>query len=295
MAVELEEYQFELGGYAFGLGHPVSVNGDGFKPGPVGLITQEADAAAGDYSVFGRDRRTGPTWAFSLHTDKALEPSEALAAKRAIADVWGADATRHTPNATLALRYRVGADTRRCYGRPRNFASAPDNAILNGMLPIEADFKLVEPYWYDDEVRTRTLSSVAALGGGFVFDLVFPISTVAGQSRPGMLEASEIGGDRNAPFEAVIHGPITNPTIEHAGWRIEVIGTVAYDQTVTISTYPWALRARRSDGVNMQLGARTRLSKSLLSKSGGEVKFGGTDTTGTARLDLSWRPRWADW
>lgn len=291
----MDDYQFELDGYLFGIGAEIATDADGFQPGGSSFTIQDSASPIGDVTFFGRDRLEGPTWAWNLHTDKTMDAESAIAAKRAIAKVWRADRIRKTPRAVLPLRYQLAGEVRRCYGRPRNFSAAPDNAILNGMLPMTCDFKVVEPYFYTDEVRTRSLTTVAAHGGGFVFDLVFPISTAAGEARAGMLEAAEVGGDTDTPFEAVIHGPITNPTIEHGGWKIEIVGTVAYDQTVTVSTLPWDMKARRSDGLNMELSAKTRLSSSFLSADGGEVKFGGTDGTGTARLDLSWRPRWADW
>ena len=103
-----------------------------------------------------------------------------------------------------------------------------------------------------------------------------------------------MGGTAPAPFVEVIHGPITNPWIAGPGWRFDFLTTLAYDQTLTVDTRPWAQTVLRNDGASLA-GTLTRASTALsdarlLPGGGAWLTFGGIDGTGTATCSVSWRP-----
>ena len=128
--------------------------------------------------------------------------------------------------------------------------------------------------------------------GGMSEPLSEPLSTIGGGARSGVIDV--VGGTAPAPFIATIHGPMTNPWIAGPGWRFDFLTTLAYDQTLTVDTRPWAKTVLRNDGASLA-GTLTRASTALsdarlLPGGGAWLTFGGIDGTGTATCSVSWRP-----
>ena len=188
MATALEDHQFEIlredadTGVAFGLGRAVSIDASGFDPGSNDWLIQDQQDPFSGATRFGRDVQSGSTWTWSMWVDQFSE-EDALDSLDELADAWAPDDL--SGGQVMVMRYKVGGRTRRVYGRPRRFASTPDNRILSGMIPVTADFKRVDPLFYDDQPESVTLGVAYASAGGFIFPVTFPVMTLPGGFHPG--------------------------------------------------------------------------------------------------------------
>lgn len=291
----LTEHQFELDGRPFGLGLDVAVEAEGFDPGTAEWTVQDAKNPVGDGLMFGRDSLSGPTWGFDLFVD-GDSTTDALGKLSPIADTWRNEARRRTPGAFSTLRYCVGGRTRRVYGRPRAFSAPPSNLILNGYIPITADFVCVDHLHHEDVENTVTVSVLPPTTGGILAPLVGPIRTL---QDPGPRQGSlDVGGDQSAPAIITINGPISAPWVSSTGWRLEFDSSfsLAYDATLTIDTRSWVSTITRGDGASMA-GRLTRQSSLLrdvrLAPGSRELLFGGIDATATATCTVRWRNVWS--
>lgn len=183
MATLLKDHQFEIlsdgadSGVAFGIGLGVSLNADGFDPGSADWLVQDQDDPFSGVTRMGRDVRKGPTWTWAMHVNRHSE-EDALESLEDLAEAWSPEDT--DTGDTFVIRYMVGGRVRRVYGRPRRFAAPPNNAILSGMIPVTADFKLVDPNYYGDSMEAVTVGTQYTSKGGFVFPVTFPVMTLPG-------------------------------------------------------------------------------------------------------------------
>lgn len=286
----LSNYQFEIGGVVFGIGAPVAVDTDGFSTGSDDVSSQDQSRGVTDSLAFGEDFRTPSSWSWELHTDQSTEPEDAIADFAVLGRVWRGNLYRRTPSVVTPLRYAIGNRTRVVYGRARNWAEEKTNRILSGYMAVTCDFQRADIYFYDDQIQSTSVTILPAVRLGLVTPLVSPITTLSGGSREGTIPA--VGGDVSAPFEATIYGPILNPKISTVNWELQLLTSIPAGMSVTISTYPWALRVVRSDGANLSglLSAKSRLSRARLDPAGETLYFDGTDGTGTASCQINWRP-----
>lgn len=282
--------QFDLDGYTFGGdADPVTVVPGGFDPGVTGWRTQDTENPVGDSIMFGRDRLTPGTWGFTLMSNEDDGPA-ALDAMEDMAEAWRADDIRTTPGLVKPMRYNLGNGTRRVYGRPRRWSPSITPLLWQGVAPIVADFSLAHTEFYDDVQRVYDISILPGSSTGLVGPITGPLSTVMGGERAQSI--ADIGGRAPAPFVAVIHGPITNPWLEEDGWRLDLELTLNYDQYAVIDTRPWANTVTRDDGASLAgtLGRSSLLSECRLKPGGANLRFGGTDATGTSYVSVAWRP-----
>lgn len=295
MAIELLDHQFELlgenddEGVAFGIGRSVSCDASGFDPGSNDWLIQDQDDPFSGATRMGRDVRTGSTWTWALHVNTTTE-EEALDALDELADAW-APAELGTAE-VMVMRYRVGGRVRRVYGRPRRFASPPDNRILGGMIPVTADFKRVDPLFYGDSPESVTLGMAYASAGGFIFPVTFPVLTLPGGFSPG--EAYVTGRRKTWPVIR-INGPVVNPQILTDAWQLNLNLTLNEGHYVEIDTRPWK-RTITLDGTSAipgALGPKTRLRDLFLMPGHQSFGFRGISGTGTATCTISWYPAYA--
>lgn len=288
MSVELQNWQYELGGYVFGAGTECGVQSvDDAKPE---VRDQDADRPLTDGVLFGRDYLAGRT--ISFEGLLVARDRDAARAYGALAQAWSGDAVRSTPGAVMTLRYkRPGHPTRRVYGRPRRLAPT-DSATGGGpvgVLPVVMDFACTDPLTYDDEQRSTSVSLVARTGRGWTWPVSWPFAM---GSSTGTIEGTieDVGGLVPAPVEAVVYGPITNPVITAGDWRLELRAELAYDQWVTVDTR--AMTVLRNDGASLggTLTRASRLTKARLAPGAARVTFTGIDATRTATCVVSWRP-----
>lgn len=300
--LNLDEMQFEIlptadaadGGVGFGIDLDVSVDDAGFDPGTDEWVTQDGQNPTRGTTAFGRDILTGPTWAWGLHVNKQDVPG-ALAALGRIRTAWRGRAIADKPGEVLAIRYRMGDRVRRVYGRPRRFSSPPDNKILNGYVPITADFKCVDAFTYDDEENTVILTASVIggdTGGGFTFPVTFPVTTLPPTSTD-KAGAIVVGGDEAAYPVVRFNGPTTKPwlSVDDGAWRIDLNISLTAGEYAVVDTRAWRLSALKNgvEGIGGKLGRRQWLSDMKLEPGQHNLSFGGQAVSGGANCTVSWR------
>ena len=289
----LQDYQFELGGVAFGYGLPVAVDGEGFDPGTDDPETQDSFTGFSESLDFGVDSLQPASWAWAAHTDKAINDLEAVEASRQLEIAWRTACDRRDPGAVAALRYAMAGRTRVVFGRPRRYSSTKTNSMIYGLIDITSEFQRADTLFYGDDVKAITLRMQPQESRGFVSPIVSPITTLIGATS--LSSTSMIGGDEPAPFIATINGPssgsITNPRISNGQWELQLLVSIAAGESVEISTYPWAMRATRNDGASVsgRFTAKSRLSKARLAVAGETLRLDGIDSSGTATATVQWR------
>lgn len=276
-----------FGGVLFG-GRSGSLIVTGFDPGAKEIRGGDNPRPNRDGVSPGRDFLGAATWGFEISTnrDDLVGARESAASLQA---VWQGAGVRLAPGVKVPLSYEVGGVWRRVYGRPGAFAGIkPDVLATLGVGKIVCDFKVQDPLHYDDAETSVTLTIVPASTGGLVAPLVAPLTTVgSGAARAGFVNNT---GDAPTPLKVTFHGPVIAPWVRSPdGWEVGLTGSLAYDESITID--PLAGTVTRQDGapVNGRLTRKTRLSGTLLQPGVTELTFGGTDLTGTATADLSWR------
>lgn len=287
------EFGFELGGVNFGIYEDISVDDEGFDPGSDEWEVQDGIDPRTGHTSFGRDRLTGPTWAWTLHTNMAT-PEEALAVRAAHKAAWRADHIRDVPGAMTHLRYTLAGRTRRIYGRPRRWASPPSNRMLTGLIPITCDFKCVDALHYDDLADSVIVDLPSESAGGFTLPAVMPIQTIGPGEREGFIN---VGGDAKTYPVIRVDGPINNAWVTGLDWRLDLNTNIAEGQWIEIDTHPWVSTVKLfPGGANRSgvLGRRQWLSKIRLTPGQQEIRFGGASTLGTAKVTVTWRSAWTD-
>jgi hypothetical protein len=286
---DIQDYQFvipDAGWMPFGYGQTIVV--ENFDPGTAETRDQDKLSPVADIRWFGQDRRTPPTWSFDLYTD-VQDAGQALLWASLFEQVWDREQTRSTPNAVLALRYKIAGRLRRVYGRPRNFTLIPAY-VRTGRVNITCDFALAENTFYDDVQQTIRARIVAtAIRQGFTFPLTFPLSALSPPTP--RTEQITVGGTRPTWVDITIIGPVTDPYVDIGGQRWALRGDVLAGQSVRLSGAPWQQGLYRSDGtwVPGMLDPRARLSQLRLNPGTYSVQFGGYSGSASASADVTWR------
>ena len=167
--------------------------------------------------------------------------SRSVSSRRAFAFLsfaasWRALHIRENPGEVVPIRYRLNHEIVRVYGRPRKLEAPPNNMILSGLVPIQVDFKAVDGFVYDDVESSLTLGLASTSEGGFIFPVVFPVTTL-----PVGLSQSQavVGGD--APTYPIVrfNGPVTNPELACDDWTLRIDDTIEWmDDRVAIEGTP---------------------------------------------------------
>ena len=307
MTTELDEMQFEIlpteeapSGTPFGIGFDVSVDDGGFDPGSAAWIVQDGQSPTRGNTQFGRDMLSGPTWSWALHTDMA-DTAGALRALRAHERAWRGREVADSPTQVLPLRYCMGGETKRVYGRPRAWSGPPSNLILGGFVPITADFKCVDEYTYSDTLSSKTIVATVVAGndagssqGGFVFPVTFPVATlppIIGGSGANQ-GAFTVGGD--APMSPIVRitGPAVAPSIvvdSQVLFSLDV--SLAAGEWVEVDTRPWHLTVLKNGTASLagNLGRRQWLSDMTISPGNHIMELTGHSGSSGARATVSWR------
>ena len=280
-------------GFEFGIGSEVSVDENGFIPGPTDWAVQDGEDPTNGSTMFGRDRLLGPTWLWQLHVNRT-NAEEALETLGRFKTAWHALSIRDTPGAVLPLVYRVGGRERRVFGRPRRFEAPPDNRILSGYVPVSVDFKCVDGYTYDAVEQEVVLqlgqnladSDQVDSGGGFVFPVTFPVDTLMPTRQ---LAQILIGGDAPAYPIVRFYGSVIGPKLITDDWVLSLDYSIAAGQWVEIDTRPWRQTVLSSDGASIagRLGRRQRLSKIAFAPGRFEAKYVGFSST-TSTCSVRW-------
>jgi hypothetical protein len=293
VAEGLDDHQFEMDGYRWGLHCPISTDAQGFNPGNNGWLTQDQNSTLTGANMMGRDVRQAQTWSWILHVDQD-SPETALAELAAMGSRWmgGVVGFRNARDVKM-LRYCVAGRTRVIFGRPRNFDYAPDNRLLSGYMPPSATFQKADALHYDDVEQSADLTLGAVKPGGFEWPASFPITfTRDADYVPPW--AVVVGGD--APTAPVIEftGPVLNPAIQVGAYKLALSGLLPEGAKIRIDARPWANTIRRSGAAspNLQLSSQSRLSSMRLLPGAYDAVFTGVDATGSARCRILWRDAW---
>lgn len=287
MTAPLQDFQFELDDVQFGLDLPVHLDESGFKPDMGAWRTQDFAHPMGDGGVPGRDYKEVSTWGFTMFAN-AEDDIGALAYTAELARVWPSEDLVKTPRALTALRYCLAGRVRRVYGRPRRWTAPPDNRLLNGYLPITADFAVFDPNYYDDAEQSEpfSLSAGTTGGGGLRAPLTAPLRTT-GVAKP-QSRSIQVDGDRGTwPILEFKGG--ANPWVEIAGWKCKVLRTLAWNETVVVDTRPW-VRSSTLNGSYARLSRDSRLADMKLPPGKHAVRFGQDMSATNASVTVRWRP-----
>jgi hypothetical protein len=297
MTADLGREQFEVVidddlAATFGHGLPIFVTDGGFDPGTASWRTQDAPLGQAGGTAFGRDVLDGPVWTWELTTN-AQDADSALASAALLGGAWRGPVAGWTPGAMARLRYRIGdRPARFIYGRPRRWSGGADNRILTGAQPITMDFQAADALHYEDDRQEVTVTLAASNAGGFVVPFETPIVTAGSPKRA---SAAQVGGNANARPTIKIEGPITNPWVTAAGWKLQLRGTLVEGSSVVVETLPWARSAIR-DGVASaggMLDPRVGLERFVLPPGAHDIVFGGiSNGVGQPRATVSWHDAW---
>jgi len=293
----LAEKQYELGGVVFGLGCPVAVKEDGFAPGSPALRTADKERPVSDGIRVGRTRLGAATWGFTLFTTAQgdggdADPEiEAWDAVSELADAWAGDEVRDQPETVMPLRYRIAGQTRRVYGQPRRWQPTTNNLSLYGRIDVVADFTVVDPLIYDDELQTQEVAVAPPqdTSGG----LRVPFRPPARLRRGAGTRQSRIliGGTKPTPISLTFNGPLgAGAKVVTSQWTAQLEEPVASDDPVTIDASPWARSVTKRSGGGVRVAPRiTRISKMLLPPGFHDITFIGADPSGAASVTVAWR------
>lgn len=295
---DLQHKQFEFAGIVFGWSAPQLEVEEHERPDHESE-NQDTGRFAGDSYGFGVDRVLPQPWRWSVFTmDRDYETS--LAAVRTLERAWRDERIRRTPNLVVPLRYaerrlvdgEYVVETRVIFGRPRRFEVSNEAGLSDqGRFRIDMDFQPADTLTYGDGISATTIVAPQAIDRGFLVPFEAPLYTTE-PPEPVANIVPPTGGDAAAPFEVQFTGPIVDPVLRgSSGWAIEYRGQIPAGETVTVSTYPWGLRATRQDGANVsgRLSATTRLAKIRIAAAGESLQYDGQDTTGSSACIVRWR------
>lgn len=286
-APELDEFQFDLDGYVFGLGMPVFIDAEGFDPGDPDNITQDGSNPITGARAFGRDMHSAQTWTFACYLSTE-DVESALAAAAAMGSKWR-DEKWLPADARAMLRYRIGGRTRCVFGKPRRFSFKPGNALLQGNLPPLATFDTVDVKHYDDVESFVDILKAPSISGGFEvpFEAPLVVEVPANDVPQGSIE---VGGDTSTGFAIDFFGPLTNGSVKVGDeFTAGFTGTLQAGQSLTIDGRPWATSVTRTGGADVVLSRDTRLNRAVVRPGNYQAVLSGSDETGTARCRVRWR------
>lgn len=279
---------FILGGVRFAADGTEPLVVTSFDPGERALRSSDITIDGQPGAIPSSEVENAGTWQFTISAlgDTDTETLDHIAA---LAAAWR-PAALDRPATLVPLRYRLAGRWRRVYGRPGQF-SDPDAAYLDqGEAEALGAFRLLDPLHYDDTETAVDMGIVPASSALLKFPATPPFvwRTAGGETS----RFAEVGGDSSTPVRIVFRGPVTRPWVRVGGVRVELTGTLAYDQTVTVDSRLLTVTRQNGASAAALLAPRTRLADLRLAPGRHEVTFGGTDETGTASVTVAWRDAW---
>lgn len=308
--INLQEGQYEIGGLVFGtrdprrVKNPYLVTAFDITPGTLiagtggnlssssgsaGTYTADASYPNEDGTKFGQDYYTGQllTWSIDVWQRNKMVYDQIGALK----GIWRNKAFRNTSNVVTTCRICRGGRTRLAYGRPRNFKETYGE-VERGWSPIDCDFQCTDECFYDDEIKIQNIGIQNPPVDGLTFPATVP--WVLSQYQENYTTV-HVEGDLDTWPMFVIHGPISNPTIQYDNdWQIELLVSLDHTQTVTIDPRPWFRRTLLQGAAIKNIsGAYTQDSPVMrnmrFSPGRHTVLFGGLDSSLTSYVTVSWR------
>lgn len=251
--------------------------------------TPDATLPSEDGTKFGRDFNTGMLLSLSLAVwQRGTHVYDQIGALKGL---WRDRRRRNVSNAVTALRMCVSDRTRLVYGRPRNFKETY-GAVEHGWAPIDCDFQCADEMFYDDVLHVQDIGMQNPPVDGLVFPNTLPFMMAQFQEN---YTTVHVDGDYETWPMFVIHGPVTNPTIQYDNtWTITLLTSIDHTQTITIDPRPWYRQTRLSGaGLTNLSGAYTQDSPVMremrFAPGQHTVLYGGLDPSLTSYLTVSWR------
>ena len=280
---------FELRGFEFGHARG-PLRTFGWTQDPLDYLTEDVDRPGIGGTVSGRDLPRGRSWEIWLRTLAAGR--DEAGAQDLVADlaaVWHPDGL--APGQDIALRYLLAGRWRRVFGRPRRMElPSTDLMTRQGRADVTATFDLSDPLHYSDDEQQVSLGIVPATSAQVRFPTAPPFRWTS-DGEP-TVRGAVVRGDAPAPITARFYGPVARPWVRVGGVLIQVLGNLAYDQQLVID----GRRAlvTRGDGTpwSGMVAPATRLADLRMAPGVHEVVYGGTDVTGTSRVEVAWRDAW---
>lgn len=274
--------------FQFGKGTPYLLTD--FVRGVSEPRVQDREHVRGDGARFGVDLKSGPTHELSLLVQgEGNNPGEREAAVRPLISelerVWDAPSLRARGGELAMLQ--VG--DRFAFGRPRELVP-DDSGRWDGTSNPQLSFRAESQNWYGPEERT-TMRLAPVFTGGLPVAAAVPFVLGGGTGQADSIV--QVGGDVATWPVFELRGPIQDPWIDVPGvGRLVFRGTLAYDQTLTVDTRPWARWVKR-DGAALPGAlspAGSRLSDMAMRPGSYRVIFGGYDPSGTSTLTVRVSP-----
>ena len=197
---------------------------------------------------------------------------------------------REGPGRLAPLWVSVGGRSRVVYGRPGRLAPpAPgSNAMKQGVAMLTAEFRVLDPFVYAAESEDVTVSVVPKTLGGIIAPVFTPITTTLTSDTS--YRFITVGGDADATFAVTFHGPATDPTVIVNGTEVGLVGSVAYDEDVTVDGRARTVELANGQPAASRLSRGTRIDRMTLPPGEHEIAFTATDRTGTATATVSVTP-----
>ena len=219
----------------------------------------------------------------------ARDDAAANAAVSEFARAWRLG-LREGPGRLAPLSVSVGGRSRVVYGRPGRIAPpAPgSNAMKQGVAMLTAEFRILDPLVYAAEATETSVSVVPKTLGGIIAPVSTPIKTTLTSDTSYRFVTVE--GDADAPFSVTFHGPATDPKVTVNGTEVGLVGSVAYDEDVTVNGRARTVELADGQPAATRMSRGTRIDRMLLPPGEHEIAFTATDRTGTARATVSVTP-----
>jgi hypothetical protein len=291
--LDLNDWQYDLGGVLIGAGTPVQVletTGLGRPP----VRDNDVDQPSMDGQFAGPDYWAGR----QIQFDAAIRiPGDAAACHDMVAALQAATdpaAVRLVGGQGLTMRIkRPGRPVKSLTVRARKL-DPEYKQVIHGYVPLDMEFLAHDPVFYADQDSITELPLGWLTGGGFAAPVVAPIyvqdGTVAAD-RPGWVTN---GGDADAWPIIKITGPCANVTITHvASGRALALPTLnlAAGRWLQIDTRPGQRTVTWDNGGNAStyLSPGSRIDLFSLPPGQSEMRWTAFDSTNSARLAVTWR------
>lgn len=291
--LELDDWQYDLGGVLIGSGTAVNVietAGLGRPP----VRDNDTDQPSMDGQFAGPDYWSGRQVQFDAAIKIPGDPDachDMVASLQAVSDT---PSVRLVGGQGVTLRLkRPGRPVKQLTGRVRKL-DPEYKQVIHGYVPIDLEFLAHDPTFYADEESTTEIPLGWLTGGGFAAPLVAPIyvqdGTVAAD-RPGWVTNA---GDADAWPVIRITGPCSNVSVIHAdSGRTLALPTLSLTagQWVEIDTRPGYRTVTRDNGGNASayLSPSSRIDLFSLPPGQSEMRWTAFDSTNSARMRLTWR------
>ncbi|WP_405803417.1 hypothetical protein [Streptomyces sp. NBC_01187] len=302
--IGLAPWQFEIGGVVLGTGTHIPIgNIEGL--GSPGVRAQDTDNPVGDGTFPGQDFYGPRTVRIEAGIKIPGNPTAAADLLARLELALDAPAARTRPEGRAVLRGRwPGHGVRRLHGRLRRMEATSTENAVNGWIPLDIEFAALDPRWHADTLsrldldldqaasRRQQKEQTAANG---VEDLLGEClreacETADPDDRPGWITNA---GNVSAWPNLRVHGPCANPRIWNTvtGRALELDLSLRTGEWVEMKTRPgtcWALRNGTTNVAN-ELSAKSRLDQFAIPPGRSEIGWSAEDSTGAARLDVTWR------